>query len=174
MTPCFHPSKISSSFSMPSFGVLTMTYHRALFVPLVTAMLCGCSLVTTNTVPAQSDVAEIRLSLEPDVCCADRFRITDRDAINRILDSYRSLDDGWRTDKYLALTRGWFTSPSFPNRAVFLNKKGQSIHVLEFSDWMVGARTIPSVGDSDAYRKPSPELLAALRTAPRDPIASKF
>jgi hypothetical protein len=84
------------------------------------------------------------------------------------------LKDGWRTEEYLALTRGWFTSPSFRNRALFLDERGKTIHILWFGDGLIGARAFPRIAESDAYRKPSPELLAALRDAPREPIPVKF
>ena len=90
-----------------------MLSFRCAIVFLIAIGSSGCTLVASNTVPDPSLIATISLSVEPDGCCIDRYRITDRSSIERILREYSLLKDGWRTEEYLALTRGWFTSPSF-------------------------------------------------------------
>src|SRR3954470_14446617 len=76
---------------------------RCTLVLLIAVGSSGCILVTTNSVPDPSAVAAITLSIEPDHCCIDRYRITDRSSIERILVEYSLLKDGWRTEQYLAL-----------------------------------------------------------------------
>jgi hypothetical protein len=128
------------------------------------------SFEATPTPPRLEDVASISWSLTPRACIDERFQTTDKDSIARIIDAYGRMGGGWKTSRYLALTRGWFTAPSFPNTALFRDKNGNSLHVLWFADELVGARTFQGGRASDAYRQPTPELLAALRGAKREPL----
>ncbi len=141
---------------------------------VIIALSYGCSFSTTIIVPKNEDVSEIKLSIEPELCCIDRYRIADKESIAQILKAYRSLQNGWKTSQYLAYTRGMFTTPTFPNRAVFLNQEGQAIHVLWFSNGLIGAREIPNNKESDAYRKPSEELISAILNARRESVPTEF
>jgi hypothetical protein len=149
-----------------------MSQLQRLSVACTAFLVTACSGVYSAPPPRVPVATVIELCMGAGYCDQGRFQIADPSAVESVLRAYRRLDDGWVTAENLAVTRGWFTTPTFRNYAVLLDATGRELQVLYFDTGLVCSRQIaPSgTGSPDVYHKSPDALLEALQTAPRVPI----
>jgi hypothetical protein len=159
--------------SGPAFGRPLKSNVRRLmricYFFLSVLLLGGCASMNATPPPVPQSTAYITLSLAPDLCCTDRYKVTDPQAVRTVISAYRSLNDGWKSDRYLALTRGWFTSPSLSNRAEFFDVEGHSLMVVSFDGSLVEAYS-PTASRIAAYHLSNSAVASAILSAKREAI----